>query len=60
MPDGIDWFLWRPCVQPKGAPLASMLELRQAYTLAELYEMHQILDMLDTLDTKAAAKVKVQ
>jgi hypothetical protein len=36
-----------------------MLELRNSYTLADLYEMHQILDMLDTLEAKAAAKAKV-
>jgi hypothetical protein len=45
------------CVEPKGAPLATMAELRSTYTLRDVYDMHDVLDTLNDLD-RAVAKAQ--
>jgi hypothetical protein len=50
--------LWRVCTEPRGAPLATMAELRTVYTLADLLDMHDVLDTLAELDRKVAKAQK--
>lgn len=45
------------CVEPKGAPLATMAQLRTIYSLRDVWDMHDVLDTLNDLD-RAVAKAQ--
>jgi hypothetical protein len=44
-------------VEPKGAPLATMAELRTIYTMRDVWDMHDVLATLNDLD-RAVAKAQ--
>lgn len=39
---GVDWFMWRVLLAEK--PIASLVEVRDLWTFADLFDAHVVLD----------------
>ena len=59
IPEGIEWFVWRP-VFSVHAGHVSKAEIDNQWSIVDLLECHELIDIHDELDRRAAMKARAR
>ena len=57
MPEGLEWFLWRPTFS-QHAGHVSRAEIDERWSLLDLLDCHQLIDLHEEMDRRTAAAAR--
>lgn len=59
LPQGVDWFIWRPVFSTHAGHIAKH-EIDEHWSLIDLIDCHELIDMHEDADQRMAAKMRMR